>query len=76
MLMTGDAISAQEANRLGMVNEIHPQNELMAAAHRVAEKIASNSPTGKTHVIRRASRSSVPVGDPRGSSARGRGKCW
>ena len=45
MLMTGDPITAQEAHRLGMVNEIHPQGELMAAAHRIAAKIASNSPT-------------------------------
>jgi enoyl-CoA hydratase len=45
MLMTGDPISAQEAHRLGMVNELHPQSELMDAAHRIAAKIASNSPT-------------------------------
>ena len=52
MLMTGDPITAQEANRLGMVNEIHPQNELMAAAHRIAEKIAGNSPTAVQAVKR------------------------
>ena len=45
MLMTGDPISAQEAYRLGMVNEVHPQSELMGAARRLAAKIASNSPT-------------------------------
>ena len=45
MLMTGDPISAQEAHRLGMVNELHPQGELMERAHRIAAKIASNSPT-------------------------------
>jgi enoyl-CoA hydratase/carnithine racemase len=45
MLMTGDPISAQEAYRLGMVNELHPQDELINAAGRLAEKIASNSPT-------------------------------
>ncbi len=45
MLMTGDPITAQEAHRLGMVNEIHLQSELMAAARRIAEKIAGNSPT-------------------------------
>ncbi|HLM37409.1 MAG TPA: enoyl-CoA hydratase-related protein [Gaiellaceae bacterium] len=45
MLMTGDPITAQEAHRLGMVNEIHPQSELMAAARGIAEKIAGNSPT-------------------------------
>jgi enoyl-CoA hydratase len=45
MLMTGDPITAQEAHRLGMVNEVHPRTELMDAALRIAEKIASNSPT-------------------------------
>ena len=45
MLMTGDPITAQEAYRLGMVNELYSQADLMDAAHRIAEKIASNSPT-------------------------------
>src|SRR5439155_11185682 len=45
MLMTGDSITAEEAHRLGMVNELYPQGELMDAAHRIAAKIASNSPT-------------------------------
>jgi enoyl-CoA hydratase len=45
MLMTGDPISAQEAHRLGMVNELYAPAELINAAHRIAEKIASNSPT-------------------------------
>src|SRR3954449_675066 len=45
MLMTGDPITAGEAHRLGMVNEIHPQAELMDAARRIADKIVGNSPT-------------------------------
>jgi enoyl-CoA hydratase len=55
MLMTGDPIDAQEAYRLGMVNEIHPQGELMDAAKRIAEKIASNSPTA-VQAVKRAVR--------------------
>jgi enoyl-CoA hydratase len=55
MLMTGDPITAQEAYRLGMVNELHPQAELMAAAVRIAEKIASNSPTA-VQAVKRAVR--------------------
>jgi enoyl-CoA hydratase len=55
MLMTGDPISAEEAYRLGMVNEIHPQAELMDAARRIAEKIASNSPTA-VQAVKRAVR--------------------
>src|SRR3954466_6782451 len=42
MLMTGDPISAEDAHRLGMVNELYPDGELMDAARRIAEKIASN----------------------------------
>jgi enoyl-CoA hydratase len=55
MLMTGDPITAEEAHRLGMVNEIHPPGELMAAAMRIAEKIASNSPTA-VQAVKRAVR--------------------
>jgi enoyl-CoA hydratase len=52
MLMTGDPMTAEEAYRLGMVNEIYRQAELMDAAHRIAEKIASNSPTAVQAVKR------------------------
>jgi enoyl-CoA hydratase len=52
MLMTGDPITAQEAHRLGMVNELHAQGELLAAARRIATKIASNSPTAVQAVKR------------------------
>ena len=52
MLMTGDPIPAEEAYRLGMVNEVHPQAELMEAARGIAEKIASNSPTAVQSVKR------------------------
>ena len=52
MLMTGDPITAQEAHRLGMVNEVHPAAELMDAARRIAEKIAGNSPTAVQAVKR------------------------
>jgi len=52
MLMTGDPITAQEALRLGMVNEIHAPGELMAAAEQIANKIAGNSPTAVQAVKR------------------------
>ena len=55
MLMTGDPITAQEAHRLGMVNEIHPQGELLDVAQRIAAKIASNSPTA-VQAVKRAVR--------------------
>jgi enoyl-CoA hydratase/carnithine racemase len=52
MLMTGDPITAQEAYRLGMVNEIHAPGQLMDAAIAIAQKIASNSPTAVQAVKR------------------------
>jgi enoyl-CoA hydratase len=55
MLMTGDPITAEEAHRLGMVNELHRPGELMSAAHRIAEKIAGNSPTA-VQAVKRAVR--------------------
>ena len=52
MLMTGDPITAQEAHRLGMVNELHPRDKLMEAVLRIAERIADNSPTAVQAVKR------------------------
>ena len=56
ILMTGDPITAAEAHRLGMVNELFDQAELMPAAHRIAAKIASNSPTA-VQAVKHAARS-------------------
>jgi enoyl-CoA hydratase/carnithine racemase len=52
MLMTGDPVPAQEAYRLGMVNEIHDPAQLMSAAQQIADKIAGNSPTAVQSVKR------------------------
>ena len=52
MLMTGEPITAQEAYRLGMVNEVYPASELMGAVLSIAEKIADNSPTAVQAVKR------------------------
>ena len=52
MLMTGEPITAQEAHRLGMVNDLYPRAELMEAVLGIAEKIANNSPTAVQAVKR------------------------
>jgi enoyl-CoA hydratase len=52
MLMTGEPITAQEAHRLGMVNELYPKAELMGAVVRIADSIARNSPTAVQSVKR------------------------
>jgi enoyl-CoA hydratase/carnithine racemase len=44
MLLTGDSIGAAEALRIGLVNEVVPQGELLTVAERWAEKIAQNGP--------------------------------
>ena len=44
MLLTGDSISAQEAYRIGLVNKVVPQAELMSAAEELANRIAENGP--------------------------------
>ncbi|MFE4000829.1 enoyl-CoA hydratase/isomerase family protein [Nocardioides sp. YIM B13467] len=52
MLMTGDPVPSAEAYRLGMVNELHEPDDLASAALRIADKIASNSPTAVQAVKR------------------------
>ncbi len=52
MLMTGEPITAQEALRLGLVNEVHPRAQLMDAVLGIAERIAGNSPTAVQSVKR------------------------
>lgn len=52
LLMTGEPITASEAYRLGMVNDVVPQAELMREVLRVAEAIACNSPTAVQAVKR------------------------
>jgi enoyl-CoA hydratase len=44
ILLTGDMISAQEAHRIGLVNQVVPAAELMTAAEAMAGKINANGP--------------------------------
>jgi enoyl-CoA hydratase len=41
LILTGDMIDANEAYRIGLVNHVYPQNELMNKAFEMAKKIAS-----------------------------------
>ncbi|MCH7511987.1 MAG: hypothetical protein IIB19_06455, partial [Chloroflexi bacterium] len=43
-LLTGDFVSAEEAERIGLVNQVVPAEELMPTARALAERLA-NGPT-------------------------------
>ena len=44
MILTGDMITAAEAHRIGLVDEVHPPEELMNKALEMANTIASKGP--------------------------------
>jgi enoyl-CoA hydratase len=44
MLLTGEMVSAQDALRMGLVNQVTSLAELMPAAESMAKKIAANAP--------------------------------
>jgi enoyl-CoA hydratase len=44
LILSGEMISAQEAYRIGLVNEIVPPAELITRAEAILKKIASNAP--------------------------------
>ncbi len=44
MILTGDMIGAEEAHRIGLVDEVVPHDELRARTLKLAGKIASKSP--------------------------------
>lgn len=42
MSFTGDFVGAEEALRIGLVNQVVPHQDLLATAHRIATAVASN----------------------------------
>ncbi|HXZ26401.1 MAG TPA: enoyl-CoA hydratase-related protein [Terriglobales bacterium] len=44
LVLSGEQITAQEAYRIGLVNEVVPQGELIARAEAIARKIIANAP--------------------------------
>src|SRR5436853_4511329 len=44
LCLSGEMISAEEAQRIGLVNHVYEPGELLTAAHSLAQKIAANGP--------------------------------
>ena len=44
MILTGEPVTAQEAYRIGLVNQVVPAPELLAAAEKLAQKVIANAP--------------------------------
>jgi enoyl-CoA hydratase len=55
-VLTGEMISAQEAHRIGLVNEVVPQAELIARAEAIAAKIIANSPLAVQYAMEAVNR--------------------
>src|SRR3954469_25437783 len=51
LLLAGEMISAQEAHRIGLVNEVVAQAELVARAEAIAGKIIANGPLAVQYTI-------------------------
>lgn len=52
ILLTGEKIDAQEALRMGLVNYVVPQEDLMATAEKYARAIAANGPLAVSAIKR------------------------
>jgi enoyl-CoA hydratase/carnithine racemase len=63
LLFTGDIIDAAEALRIGLVTQVTPHDQLLAAAQTLAGKIAANPPLAVRHL--KAGLSKYAYGDPR-----------
>lgn len=51
IMLTGDAITAQEAYRIGLINAVYPKEQLINAAYDLANKIISKSPLSTKAII-------------------------
>jgi enoyl-CoA hydratase/carnithine racemase len=56
LLLTGEMITAQEAHRIGLVNDVAPLGELLARAEAIAQKIIANAPLAVQYVLEAVNR--------------------
>ncbi|MBQ3359783.1 MAG: enoyl-CoA hydratase/isomerase family protein, partial [Microbacterium sp.] len=62
LLLTGRALGADDALAWGLISAIHPPEQLLPAAHALADRIAANDPLATRHTKRalRAPRAEHP----------------
>ncbi len=52
LLLTGRALDADEALEWGLISSVHPADDLLPAAHAIADRIATNDPLATQHTKR------------------------
>lgn len=52
LIFTAGMISAKDAHRIGLVNHVVPQSELLATCQKMATRISRNSPKAISHAIK------------------------
>ena len=62
LMMTGDIISAEEANRIGLVNKVVSHEKLLDAAEEIAGKIMSKAPLAIDLIKSSINRDMLPEG--------------
>ena len=64
LVLTGEMISAQEAHRIGLVNEVVPAAELIPRAEAIAAKIIANAPLAVQYSMEAVNRGlDLPLSD-------------
>jgi enoyl-CoA hydratase len=56
LILSGEMISAQEAYRIGLVNEVVPAADLMARAEAILKQISSNAPIAVKYALEAANK--------------------
>jgi enoyl-CoA hydratase len=52
LILTAGMISAEDAYRIGLVNHVVPQSELLTTCQKMASRISRNSPRAISHAIK------------------------